>query len=170
MECCMSSYSSEFKSAIVNKLLGPKPPSIAELSKKSGIAPATLYSWLKIATSRAPLDIPRRVKRVSNWTKKEKLKALLDTANMSEEQLNAYCRKNGIYAAQLEQWKDDLINELEGKGSSHQKTAQIKTLEAEVNQLKKQLKRKDKALAEASAILFLKKKAQELWGDPEDEE
>lgn len=166
----MSSYSTEFKSAIVSKLLGPKPPSIAELSKKTGIAQPTLRLWLKIARSSEPLDIAKRVKRVSNWSKKEKLKALLDTANMSEEQLNAYCRKNGIFTAHLEQWKAELINELEGKGASQQKSAQIKSLEAEVNQLKKQLKRKDKALAEASAILFLKKKAQELWGDPEDEE
>lgn len=166
----MSSYSSEYKSAIVSKLLGPNPPSVAELSKKTGIAQPTLYSWLKIARSSEPLEIPKRIKRVSNWTKKEKLKALLDTANMSEEQINAFCRKNGLYSAQLEQWKSELIDELEGKGASQKKTAQIKALEAELNKLKKELRRKDKALAEATAVLFLKKKAQELWGDPEDEE
>ncbi len=166
----MSSYSTEYKSAIVSKLLGPKPPSIAELSKKTGIAQPTLYSWLKIARSSEPLDIPKRIKRVQHWTKKEKLKALLDTTNMSEEQLNAFCRKNGLFAAQLEQWKTELMDDLDGKGASQQKTSQIRALEAELNQLKKELKRKDKALAEASAILFLKKKAQELWGDPEDEE
>jgi len=143
---------------------------MAELSKKTGIARPTLYSWLKIARSSEPLDIPKRIKRVQNWTKKEKLKALFETANMSEEQLNAFCRKNGLYAAQLEQWKSELLDELEGKGASHQKTAQIKALEAELNKLKKELARKDKALAEASAVLFLKKKAKELWGDPEDEE
>lgn len=166
----MSSYSIGYKSAIVSKLLGSTPPSIAELSKKTGITQSTLYSWLKIARSSKPLDIPKRVKRVSTWTKKEKLKALLDTANMSEEQLNAYCRKSGLYPPQLDQWKEELINELEGKGSSQKKSEQIKALEAEVHQLKKQLNRKDKALAEASAVLFLKKKAQELWGDREDEE
>lgn len=166
----MSSYSTEYKSAIVSKLLGPKPPSVAELSKKTGIAQPTLYSWLKIARSSEPLDIPKRVKRVQHWTKKEKLRALLDTANMSEEQLNAFCRKNGLYVTQLEQWKTELMDDVEGKGASQQKSNQIKALEAELNQLKKELKRKDKALAEASAILFLKKKAQELWGDPEDEE
>lgn len=166
----MSSYSTEYKSAIVSKLLGPKPPSVAVLSKKTGIPQATLYVWQKQAKSSEPVGIPKRVKRVQNWTKKEKLSALLETANMSEEQVNAFCRKNGLYAAQLEQWKTELIDELEGKGASQQKTAQIKALEAELNQLKKELKRKDKALAEASAVLFLKKKAQELWGDPEDEE
>jgi len=165
----MSSYSTEYKSAIVSKLLGPKPPSVPELSRKTGVAQPTLYSWLKIARSSELLDIPKRIKRVSNWSKKERLKALLDTANMSEEQLNAFCRKNGLYAPQLEQWKIDLMDELSDKGSQQQKTSQIKALETEVNQLKKELLRKDKALAEASAILFLKKKAQELWGEPEDE-
>ena len=36
--------------------------------------------------------------------------------------------------------------------------------------LKRDLRRKDKALAETSALLILKKKAQEIWGTPEDEE
>jgi hypothetical protein len=166
----MSSYSAEYKSAIVNKLLGPKPPSLTELSKTTGIPRQSLYRWLENAKSAEPVDIPKRVKRVQNWTKKEKLKALLDTANMSEEQLNAFCRKNGLYPTHLEEWKTELMDELEGKGASQQKTSQIKALEAELNKLKKELKRKDKALAEASAVLFLKKKAQELWGDPEDEE
>jgi transposase len=166
----MSSYSSEYKSVILNKLLGPNPPSVSELSKKSGIAQPTLYSWLKIAKSSEPLDIPKRIKRVQNWTKKEKLTALLHTANMSEEQINAFCRKNGLYTGQLEQWKSELMDELEGKGAQQQKVDQIKALEAELAQLKKELNRKDKALAEASAILFLKKKAQELWGDPEEKE
>lgn len=166
----MSSYSNEFKSAILSKLLGPKPPSVVELSKKTGIPSPTLYVWLKQARSTEAVDIPKRVKRIQNWTKQEKLKALFDAANMSEEQLNAYCRKNGLYAAHLEQWKNELMDELEGKGVQQQKNTQIKALEAELNKLKKELKRKDKALAEASAILFLKKKAQELWGEDEDEE
>jgi transposase len=38
---------------------------------------------------------------------------------------------------------------------------QIRALEAE-------LRRKEKALAETAALLVLKKKAQEIWGDRED--
>jgi len=35
--------------------------------------------------------------------------------------------------------------------------------------LEKELNRKEKALAETAALLVLKKKAQALWGEPEDE-
>jgi hypothetical protein len=35
--------------------------------------------------------------------------------------------------------------------------------------LKKELRRKDKALAETTALLVLKKKAASIWGEPEDD-
>jgi hypothetical protein len=165
----MSSYSSEFKSAIISKLLGPKPPNIAELSKKAGIPQGTLYNWLRLTKSDEPMDIPKRVKRVSNWSKQERFKALLDTANMSEEQLNAYCRKNALFPAQIEEWKLELMKSLSKKEES-ENNHKVKKLESELKTMKQELNRKDKALAEASALLFLKKKVQELWGEPEDEE
>ena len=38
-----------------------------------------------------------------------------------------------------------------------------------ISQLERELRRKEKALAEAAALLVLQKKAQAIWGDPEDE-
>ena len=38
-----------------------------------------------------------------------------------------------------------------------------------IRQLEKEIKRKDKKLAETAALLVLKKKAQAIWGDGEDE-
>jgi transposase len=35
--------------------------------------------------------------------------------------------------------------------------------------LEQELRRKEKALAEVAALLVLQKKAQAIWGDPEDE-
>ena len=39
----------------------------------------------------------------------------------------------------------------------------------QIKQLKQEIKRKDKALAEAAAILILRKKLDTLWGEDEDE-
>ena len=39
-----------------------------------------------------------------------------------------------------------------------------------IKELERELRRKDKALAETAALLVLKKKAQAIWGDREDEE
>jgi hypothetical protein len=38
-----------------------------------------------------------------------------------------------------------------------------------IEQLEKELQRKEKALAEAAALLILRKKAQAIWGDKEDD-
>jgi len=38
-----------------------------------------------------------------------------------------------------------------------------------IRQLEKDLQRKEKALAEAAALLILRKKAQAIWGDKEED-
>jgi hypothetical protein len=38
-----------------------------------------------------------------------------------------------------------------------------------INELEKELRRKDKALAETAALLVLKKKAQAIWEDEDDD-
>ena len=39
----------------------------------------------------------------------------------------------------------------------------------QIRQLERELARKDKALAETAALLVLKKKAQAIWGDEDDD-
>ena len=46
---------------------------------------------------------------------------------------------------------------------------QGKTDRKRIMQLEKELLRKEKALAEAAAIIILRKKAQEIWGDLEED-
>ena len=44
----------------------------------------------------------------------------------------------------------------------------LKESEKERRKLEKEVQRKDKALAEAAALLVLSKKANAIWGEPED--
>jgi hypothetical protein len=55
-----------------------------------------------------------------------------------------------------------MIIGLEPKPARRAETKRIKDLE-------KELRRKDQALAETAALLVLKKKAQEIWGDEDDD-
>ena len=48
-------------------------------------------------------------------------------------------------------------------------TKQQQADQKQIKQLKQEIKRKDKALAEAAAILILRKKLNALWGEDEDE-
>ena len=83
----------------------------------------------------------------------------------SEEEQGAYCRTHGIYSNHLNDWKKQI---LEGLGGVSVSTKELKAENQQVTnenkQLKRDLHRKDKALAEVSALLIFKKKVDLLWG------
>ena len=99
-----------------------------------------------------------------------KLTIIIDTAKLNETELAEYCRSKGLYPEQIAQWK---TQSLTGVSTSEQQTAlgrkQHQTDQKQIKQLKQEIKRKDKALAEAAAILILRKKLNALWGEDEDE-
>ena len=90
--------------------------------------------------------------------------AVLEYERLEEEQRGQYLREKGLHAVHLERWKQSIIEGLKTPKRNKQdpQTKKIKELE-------KELRRKDKALAETAALLVLKKKAQAIWGEPEDE-
>jgi len=49
------------------------------------------------------------------------------------------------------------------------KSAKKDPRDKRIKELERELRRKDKALAETAALLVLKKKAQAIWGEHEDE-
>jgi RNase P protein component len=56
------------------------------------------------------------------------------------------------------------------QAKTYSKKSSGKSAEAKrIRQLEREIVRKDKALAETAALLVLKKKAQAIWGDAEDE-
>ncbi len=96
---------------------------------------------------------------------------IIETAALNEAELAEYCRKKGLFAEQIQQWKEAFVS-----SGSAQPDRQRKKLSDEhkkdkqtIKKLERELKRKDKALAETAALLVLTKKAQEIWGEPEDD-
>jgi hypothetical protein len=106
------------------------------------------------------------MKRPQDWNAKEKLAAVLEAASLSDEELGAFLRSKGLHEAQLQQWHDQMLAGLEPltvpRGKKAPETKRVRELE-------KELRRKDKALAETAALLVLKKKAQEIWGGEDDD-
>lgn len=107
-------------------------------------------------------------RRPQDWSPEEKFQVVLEAASMPEEQLGAYLRSKGIHEAQLSQWRSQMLRGLQEKPFSRKEGRKPKEIK-EINELKKELTRKDKALAEAAALLILKKKAQAIWGDEDDD-
>ena len=89
---------------------------------------------------------------------------------MNENELGEYCRNKGIYLEELKAWK---IQCLSANTEIKEDPIKLKELylkeQAKSKELKKDLRRKEKALAETAALLVLRKKAQAIWGDDEEE-
>ena len=103
-------------------------------------------------------------KRPFNLRPEEKLKIVNEAASLSNEQLGAFIRSKGIHETHLEQWRMQMLG---GLGKTEKKPKNSKETKR-IRELEKELKRKDKALAETAALLVLKKKVQEIWGDEDD--
>jgi transposase-like protein len=105
-------------------------------------------------------------KRPQDWTPEEKLQAVIEAASTPEEELGAFLRRQGLHEAQLREWRQQVLQGLEKPARGARK----RTPEGRrVRQLERELERKEKALAEAAALLVLKKKVQAIWGDEDDD-
>jgi hypothetical protein len=103
-------------------------------------------------------------RRPQDWTAKEKLDAVTEASGLSEEALGAFLRTKGLHEAQLEQWRKKAEEALSGQGD----TKARRSNSLRIRELERELRRKDKALAETAALLILKKKLAALWEDEDD--
>lgn len=163
----MRNYSEEIKSAMVAKLARPYGISAVELSQEVGIPQQTLSRWVKeYAILGGNGGGIMKSKRPGDWTAEKKLKAIGEYENLDEEQRGIYLRKEGLHSAHLERWQKEFV---EAYDSRKKKTKGGDPRQKRIKELEDDLGRKEKALAETAALLVLKKKAQAIWGDPEDE-
>jgi len=162
-------YPSERKEAVLRKMMPPHNRSIRKLSQEEGISEATLFSWRKEAREKGLL-LPDGAVGPEDWSARDKFAAVLETAAFNEAELAEYCRKRGLYPAQLIQWRRacESANDWD-RDNSRRINTEKKADRQRIRQLERELRRKEKALAEAAALLVLQKKAQAIWGDPEDE-
>lgn len=166
----MRHYSAELKDTMVQKLCSPGGPSALQLSKSTGISQTALSRWKRQAGGlRAVKD-----KRPQDWTLEEKLQAILQSQGLSGEEYGAFLRRKGLHSSDLEQWMKEVTAAVNAaskpaRGRPRKDPELVAALE-ENKQLKSDLRRKEKALAEQTALVILQKKVQELWGKDEDDE
>ncbi len=162
-------YPAERKEAVLRKMLPPNNKSIKELAKEEGISEGTLHNWRKAARGEGRL-MPNGDSTPQGWVSADKFSAVVETAAMNEAALSAYCRERGLYPEQIRTWREacELANDWDRSQNKLLKQFRKKD-EKQINELKRELRRKEKALAETAALLVLRKKAQAIWGDVEDE-
>ncbi len=161
-------YSPERKEAVLKKLMPPNNLSVAVLAKEEGISDATLYNWRLQARKQGRL-MPDSDNTPNGWTSRDKFAAVMETAAMNQAQTAAYCREKGIYPEQLIEWREACEHANDWNQASEKKLKEATQSERKKNkQLQKELNRKEKALAEAAALLVLQKKYNALFEDHED--
>ena len=159
-------YSKEFKENAIKQLLLPGSPGLTAVSGKIGIAPSTLFGWKKKCANKSSM---KNNNRFQMWTPEQKLKAVIETASMSENELGEYLRANGLHSSDLEEIKKECLPVQSSKGRP-KLDPEVANLRKQNKVLERDIRNKDKALAEYSARVILLKKSHEIWGEPEDDE
>lgn len=162
-------YTEEMKAPIVKRMMPPNNESVSQLSVELGITEPTLYKWRKEARL-AGNPTPGDGQSSEQWSSEDKFLVVMETFAMNTAELSEYCRKKGLYKEQIEAWRDSCLN-ANGRESNQTKqlNQELKEEKKRAKTLEKDLQKKEKALAEAAALLLLRKKAQAIWGDQEDE-
>jgi transposase-like protein len=173
-------YSNGFKARTLQRLAGPDRVSATSLAEELGVCQSTLSRWLREAREEAkrgnrlestsgqvagarsvsPKDLPAA----------EKLRLVLEAARVPQDELGAFLRSHGLHEAQLEEWRKKVEEAALGALGTPRTGRPRRSPEArQVQALERELARKDKALAEVTALLALKKKLERLLGDEDDD-
>lgn len=159
-------YSDAFiEQALVKVYSRGEGRTIRDVAGDINVSYVTLKNWVKRKSLDDVSASAAKEKRPQDWQRDEQLKALMETHNLGEEALQAWCREHGIFPHHLDSWRQNFITEQAPAPVPEGRV--LKTLKSENDELKAELRRKDKALAEAAALLVLQKKFRALW-DNED--
>lgn len=162
-------YSTELKATAIKKMMPPENRGIRQLSQTLGIPEATLYSWRKKARIQGNAT-PGTKKNGEKWSSEDKFLIVMESFSMNQVELAEYCRKKGLFKEQIEAWKKTCLSANEQEENRTRELAtELKEEKKQARRLEKELRHKEKALAEAAALLLLRKKAHAILGDQEEE-
>jgi len=161
----MKQYSKEFKESIIARMLTPNNISVPELVRETGIPKDTLYSW-RTKARKGKVALKSNIHGL--LSSEEKFDIVLETASLNETELSEYCRRKGIFPQQISVWQEN-CRQAHAPQTSKADKATIRVQKKSIKCLEIDLRRKEKALAEAAALLILQKKVHALWKAPEEE-
>jgi len=164
----MRRYSETVKADVRRRMSPPARQSVAQISKELGIHIATLYAWRKTWRLQGEV-VPASEKAPETWSTAGIFTVVLESAGLNATELGAFCRERGLYPEQVDRWRQAAQD---ANANSMLTMADQKDLEKrhqqdqrEIKRLQQELRRKDKALAEAAALLMASKKIQAYWGE-----
>jgi transposase-like protein len=168
----MRRYSEAVKVDVRRRMSPPQRQSAARISEELGIHVITLYKWRKAWRLQGEV-VPASEKDPEGWGATDKFTVVLETAGLNATELSAYCRERGLFPEQVERWRQASQDANEKPVLTLKEQKDLEKLRAqdqrEIKRLKQELRRKEKALAEAAALLMAAKKIQAFWGEDGDD-
>ena len=164
----MRPYSEAVKADVRRRMGPPNRQSVVEIARELGIHAITLYKWRRAWRLQGEV-VPASDKEAESWSAADKFTVVLETAGLNSTELGGYCRERGLYPEQVDRWRKAAqdANAQPLLTMADQKDLQKRHQEdqREIKRLQQELRRKDKALAEAAALLIASKKIQAYWGE-----
>jgi len=167
----MTTYTTGFKGRMVQRMAGREGISANALAQEVGVSQNTLSRWLRRASDAAPTVADMKKKHSARKgsrrrTAQEKLQVVMKAAALSDDELGAFLRREGLHESQLEEWRSKAMEGAEGAlKAPHGKRSEQTPERRRIRELEREVRRKNDALAEASALLLLKKRFEEMLGD-----
>jgi transposase len=159
-------YSIGFRNSILRKVLPPENRSVASVAREAGISAVTIQSWIgKVKDGTLELASEGFEPTPGQRSPAEKFRLLLQGKLLPEDQRGEWLRQNGLHAEHLTLWEQELSSTMADQ--HHDLKAEVAALKKQNKALEKELTRKEKALAEVVALLTLKKKLTDRFGEAE---
>ena len=161
----------EFKEQALSKARQRGSRTLDEVAGELNMPVGTLKNWLKMPRNTAPQTVmPSSLPQslpARQWSAAERLLALHESHGLSGAALHAWCREKGLFEHQLTLWREAFCAAPEPQSAQERRESksELKTLQNKHEALQRELRRKERALAEAAALLVLQKKFQALLGD-----
>jgi len=150
-------YGQAFKDRAVARLLPPESAALDVVAREVGVGAGTLErgAWREDAQSRPALG--------RAWTAGARLDAVIATAAMSESAKSAWCREHGMYPTELDKWRASATAALATPEEARASPQATRADRQRIKELERDLRRKERALAETAALLVLSKKVEAIF-------
>lgn len=153
----------DLKKEITERFLSRENQSAASIAEENGVTVKTLYNWADKYAKNHPM-------KKRNPSSLQKMRFLITYDSLPEDQKGEFLRSEGLHSEQLESWRASVLDGSLETNTDRSLEKVVEQLNGELKETKKELRRKDKALAETAALLVLKKKLDSLWGEDEEDE
>ncbi|MDH6186786.1 transposase [Polaromonas sp. CG_23.6] len=154
-----SHHSPEFKEQALLKARHRGAHSLLSLASELNMSPGTLKRWVLDsgkAAGQARGEPSLALDGLAMaWSPLQRLTALQESYGLSDAALGAWCRERGVFEHQLTQWRENFCTPI--TPASREASGAFRELQRQHDQLQRELRRNEKALAEVAALLVLQK-------------